>query len=237
MYGTEENLNVLASCEIWLGDGTFQSVLSLFTQLYTLHGLVEGKVLPLTYVLTSNKCKKTYVQILRKLKELNPGLEPRLMLVDFEVDMITAFEAEFPSASQKYNNDGDFALHTRMLAALAFVDSAEVVEAYEFLLETPYYQANMNVYEPLLDYMEDNWIGVKTRRQERRAPSYCIEMWNQFENVVNDQPRTTNAVEGWHHGFNESAQTAHLCLWKFIDLIKTEQALTEAWMEQLNAAN
>ncbi|XP_015118115.1 uncharacterized protein LOC107041851 [Diachasma alloeum] len=74
IFFTEYNLNTLASCDTWLPDGTFQVSPLNFQQLYTIHGLKDGKVLPLVYMMCKKKSKKTYITVLRKLKELNPGL-------------------------------------------------------------------------------------------------------------------------------------------------------------------
>lgn len=38
IFTTQANLQYLASCSLWLSDGTFNAVPSIFTQLYTLHG-------------------------------------------------------------------------------------------------------------------------------------------------------------------------------------------------------
>jgi hypothetical protein len=51
-------------------------------------------------------------------------------------------------------------------------------------------------------------------------------MWNCYDNVINDQPRTNKAVEGWHHAFNASLG-CHATIWKFKSFLKQEQGLQE----------
>ena len=45
MFGTEENKHILTISSIWMADGTFKTVPSLFAQLYTIHGLAQGSAI------------------------------------------------------------------------------------------------------------------------------------------------------------------------------------------------
>jgi hypothetical protein len=46
---------------------------------------------------------------------------------------------------------------------------------------------------------------------------FPLEMWNYYNYVVMDFPRTTNnSVEGWNHAFNISLRSYHTTIWKFI---------------------
>ena len=38
MFTTSTNINYLAQSSIWIMDGTFKTVLTIFKQLYTIHG-------------------------------------------------------------------------------------------------------------------------------------------------------------------------------------------------------
>ena len=42
MFATEENRNILSNSSIWMADGTFKTVPSLFGKLSTIHGLAGG---------------------------------------------------------------------------------------------------------------------------------------------------------------------------------------------------
>ena len=55
---------------------------------------------------------------------------------------------------QIYLNDQEFALSMRMLAALAFVPTAEIEETFDKLLEIMALDS-----QPVLDYLEDTYIG------------------------------------------------------------------------------
>ena len=99
---------------------------------------------------------------------------------------------------QKYETEDEFALSLRMLSALAFVPAHSVTEAFEEL-------CNSNIIppeaQPVVDYVEDTWIGLSDRRLVRRPPQFPHEMWNVYDTVLQDLPKTNNSVEGWHRGF------------------------------------
>ena len=57
IFGTPKNLELLRCCPTWLLDGTFQTVPSLFYQLYTIHGEIEDAHFPLVFGLLPNKLK------------------------------------------------------------------------------------------------------------------------------------------------------------------------------------
>jgi hypothetical protein len=58
------------------------------------------------------------------------------------------------------------------------------------------------LYPQVLDLIlcfEDNFIGRTMTRSRRKNPRFDISMWNSFERVNQDLPRTNNAIEGWHN--------------------------------------
>lgn len=83
IFATQENLNALVESQEWASDGTFSSVPSIFKQLYTVHGFVNGKSLSLVYVLMPNKNEDTYFKVLFVLKDHLPGGNVKRMMVDF----------------------------------------------------------------------------------------------------------------------------------------------------------
>lgn len=108
IFTTERNLRYLSSCQLWLCDGTFSIVPSIFSQLYTLHGakIDESnpqnlKALPLMYVFTPNRKCRTYTAMLNVLKEAEPSLNPDIMMIDSEMPFLKAFSHCFPDADIK----------------------------------------------------------------------------------------------------------------------------------------
>lgn len=87
----------------------------------------------------------------------------------------------------------------------------------------------------MLDYFEDVWIGRPGRSQSRRAPTFPINMWNMYSNIQLDLPRTNNSVEGWHTGFSSLLRCSHPTMWKFLNVLKSEQSKNEMVFEKIIA--
>ena len=120
---------------------------------------------------------------------------------------------------QIYSNDEEFALKARMFAALAFVPADNVIEAFEQLAaDLP------DELIPIADYFEDTYLG-SVRRGQRRPPRFEPTMWSVYDRVNEDLPRTNNAVEGWHSAFAANAGGHHINFWRFLEVLKREEAL------------
>jgi len=132
----------------------------------------------------------------------------------------------------RYSTDVIFAHEIKKLSAFAFVPVDNVISAFEELINSDYYVENEEDLQTVVDYFEDTWIGRLTRGGRRRAPTFTIKIWNMFDAVMQGSPRTNNAVEGWHRAFNSALGANHVTVWKFINMLKREQGLQEAKMEQ-----
>ena len=97
IFSTTRNLELLQAAEAWFADGTFKVVPEIFFQLYTLHVMREGRVIPCVYALLPNKQETTYQAFLSEVLRLKPGS----VLVDFEQAAINAFRAVFPNSTLK----------------------------------------------------------------------------------------------------------------------------------------
>ena len=60
IFSTLRNLQLLSNTSNWYADGTFKTAPPLFNQLYSIHGIVNGDVLPLVYTLMANKTEEQY---------------------------------------------------------------------------------------------------------------------------------------------------------------------------------
>ena len=70
VFTTDNNLQLLANNDnnTIYADGTFDTCPPLFTQLYTLHALVDGEIFPLVFVLLPGKSEDIYIRLFNLLK-------------------------------------------------------------------------------------------------------------------------------------------------------------------------
>ena len=132
----------------------------------------------------------------------------------------------------RYKDDEDFAHKVRMLAALASVPEPDVINAFEAVSEDFPLDA-----QAVIDYFEDTNIGRLRPGGYRLIPLFELGLWNMYNQTLNDLPRTNNAVEGWHHSFPANAGAYHPNFWKFIDILKREQNLTQVNIAQAQAGH
>ncbi len=238
IFATDERLALLENNDHWFIDGTFDAVPLIYTQLFTIHArLPGGKIIPCVYVFLPNKTQVSYTETLRQVHTLNPNLNPHTVLIDFELAIKNALETVFPGVIMKgcyfhftrniwkriqsnglherYQHDHGFVTDVRMIAALAFVPENDVDRVYNILANNNNVDAELDV---ILDYIEETYIGVMRRGRFRR-PRFPYAMWGVHDRVIDDLPRTNNAVEGWHNRFNQHVGYHHADIWKLIDVI------------------
>ena len=57
-------------------------------------------------------------------------------------------------------------------------------------------------------------------------------MWNHNDSVIAALPRSSNIAEGWHRVFHSLMGASNPTIWKFIDVLRKEQDITEWKMAQ-----
>ena len=72
------------------------------------------------------------------------------------------------------------------------------------------------------DYMEYTWLGTSAR-----PPLFSHISWNQWDATLCSLPRSSNIAEGWHNGFRSLVNCTHPTIWKFLEALKLEQAVTD----------
>ena len=82
-------------------DGTFSTAPPQFAQLYTVHGLSNGKNIVGAYCLLVNKRMETYVELLSRIHLLTNQVVPESIMTDFEQSMIGAIAQVYPFTLQK----------------------------------------------------------------------------------------------------------------------------------------
>ena len=105
IFATDSNLQHLSACDQWYMDGTFYSSPIHFTQLYTIHGFINGYMFPLVYGLLPNKTQATYERFFGLLKEKSAErhiiLNPTSAMMDFEVAASNALTTVFRMVAGK----------------------------------------------------------------------------------------------------------------------------------------
>lgn len=130
----------------------------------------------------------------------------------------------------KYQEDKCFRLKVKKLLALAFVPVSDVIKAFELIAD----DFNDDDDEKLLDYFEPTWIGEPKRRGTgRKQPKFPIELWNIYDRVSANLPRSNNSIEGWHNAFAKRVSIVHPTINKLTDKIRREQSKFEVDVAQI----
>ena len=245
LMGDLELLDGLARANVWLADGTFKTVPSLYFQLYSIHFQYVGGVHPAAaYCLLPNKTQDTYERMLIEIKRLIPAAAPTVILTDFESASMAAFNAAYPSATvsgcyfhlcqsvlRKINDLGmkadyetshDLRISIRCLPALAHVPADDVAEAFDLLAESMPSHDRMN---ELLSYFEHTYVRgrrLRGRGENYRPALFPIARWNKYDAATEGIARTTNIVEGWHCGLQTLFMCSHPTMWTFLEGLKKD---------------
>ena len=123
-----------------------------------------------------------------------------------------------------------------MILALAFVPLDNVIAYFEELADHLRNAFNEDC-DDLLDYFEDNYIGRFRRNAPWRALLFSINLWNMFHRTFNELPKTTNCIEGWHRSFQATVAVCHPTFWKFLELLKKEDALNRVKILQARSGH
>ncbi|XP_078518886.1 uncharacterized protein LOC144784070 [Lissotriton helveticus] len=253
IFSTPRNLVKLETSEIWMMDGTFKSTPHPFTQIYTIHAKINNSVIPLVYSLLPDKTSATYTEFLAVIKSITKQ-SPRKIIMDFELSMINVitkmytdtqiqgcffhFSQAFWRKLQKtplvteYSTDSKLQVELKKLTALCFVPPESVDEYYTAITESDYYLTNEDKLAPILNYMEDTWIGHLGRSGRRRKPRFHVEWWNCYSSCLQGEAKTNNAIEGWHNSFNHLIGKPHPNFYSFLETLKKEQSFQEMRLSQ-----
>ncbi|CAF1677455.1 unnamed protein product [Rotaria magnacalcarata] len=131
--------------------------------------------------------------------------------------------------SKKYQEDEYFRLNVRKLLSLPFVPTDNVAEAFDIVADDFEDDA-----DNIVEYFEKTWIGQRKKRGTgRKKPIFNYELWNVYERVINNLPRSNNPVEAWHCAFANRVSMAHPSTAKLADKIRREQSKFEIDIQQM----
>ena len=101
IFGTRESFQFLENSENWFMDGTFSTAPPQFAQLYTVHGLSNGKNIVGAYRLLVNKQMETYMESLSPIHLLTNQVVPESIMTDFKQSMVGPIAQVYPLTLQK----------------------------------------------------------------------------------------------------------------------------------------
>ena len=245
IMATDSCIRLLAENNRWFMDGTFKVAPRLFRQLFTVHVMLGGKVIPCVYSLMASKSKIAYKRVFRALKDYVdqqhlPALQPISIMTDFERAMMDAVDEEFPTAHSRgclfhftqalwrklqglglqetYNEGAELQDCCRQMMALPFLPEAEIPNAFAWLSDLG---NDLHPAMPVfIDYIDHQWVS------NGHLP---LAKWNCHRMDI----RTNNAVEGWHSRFNRKVRVAHPNTWMLMEYIQQENSRSELLAAQI----
>lgn len=226
IFGTETNMIHLNNNKIWLFDGTFSVVPSIFSQLVTIQCEIRGEYIPLIYCLMPSKSFNAYLSFLKILSEKYDLKAPDYLILDFEAASFNSFKTIFPRTkiytclfhfsqiiwrkiqslgyTSIYNSNSCFNFQVRLIMALAFVPSNDIQAMGDKLLN---YFERENSCENT--YVLFQWFKKKFINAETCSINHRPEVWSVYMRVKKNLPRTTNSMEGFHRHLNNVCETNH----------------------------
>ncbi|CAF0740712.1 unnamed protein product [Brachionus calyciflorus] len=242
IFSTQNNIKLLSSHKEWYSDGTFDISPTLFAQVYSIHININNTDLPMLYSLLPNKKESTYKKLFQIIKNDLKVSVPDSINCDFEMAAINAAKKVFgcnihgcyfhlsqslyrrvqkKDLIKKWNTDPALRKSFRRLQALAFIPPSDVEKALSLIK-----QDSPSYFLKILNYFENNYIG-RIKDGNRCKPRYLIEVWNLYERIKLDLPRTNNSVESWHSRLKPDVRQ-NLSVAKVVELFRLEQDYMEA---------
>ena len=98
IFFDESQIVQFRASKVWSIDGTFDVCPRGWMQLYTISIIRNRHVLPIVYALLPSKATSCHKEFIFYINRLISGLTPNIIITDFELAAINAFQASYPSA-------------------------------------------------------------------------------------------------------------------------------------------
>ena len=82
IFGLMRHVELLKNNKDWYADGIFSVSPKLFSQIYTIHVIINKQTLPILYALLSNKTMITYTRLFEAIRDLDDLIRPNSLMVD-----------------------------------------------------------------------------------------------------------------------------------------------------------
>ena len=132
-----------------------------------------------------------------------------------------------------YETSSQFNQCIKCFSALAFLPPTDVLDGFLELT------TNEMVPIDFISYFEVNYIGAERGsrlNRHRTEPPFPIKLWNVFDRVNNDQPRTNNSIEAFHNAL-QTVTNSHPTIWRLIECLRREEGLASKRLVDLRMGN
>jgi hypothetical protein len=216
VFTTKRFLKSLQQADSLYVDGTFRTAPSPYKQFMTIHGKVNGFVVPLVFVLLTGKTAVQYRRVFQHVKQqvlnvTHQPFNPQKVVCDFEKSLQIALQFEFPRTrllgchfhfgqslwrkvqqvglAASYNHDRRLRKVIRKFMSLGFLPTMVVRQNFTLLRVSRKVQRMANTYPTLMQWLD--YVYVTYVQQNALFPP---PTWNVFHR--NSDTRTNNHVEG-----------------------------------------
>lgn len=243
IFSCTSNLTFLNKCDKIYMDGTFKYCTKFWLQLFTIHGIENGRYVPLIFCLLPNKQEETYCILFRTIREkcLEQHLcfQPNHFVVDFERAIHNAIRVTWPNADiqgckfhlgqawhRKIQDLGlgkefregktsDIGQWLKYTFGLSYLKSEDVGDCLAFDL-VPIQPEDPRV-SKFVDYLVDYYIDENAK--------FPPSMWARADASTEN---TTNACESFHSHFNACFYQVHPNIISFVEILL--QCQTECYI-------
>ena len=150
---------------------------------------------------------------------------------------------------EHYISDEEYSLLLRCFTALAFVPDTRVAEYFNLISQSVPEDAPPIAFDFVKD-IEDTHVGrelyeraeeneneglmIRNRRTPRwKKPIFAPKLWSVYERVLNDEPKTTNMLEGWLRRLVTLVAKHHPYIYDIIGCLRSEQTKTDTVISKL----
>ena len=221
-----------------LGDGTFSSSPDQFSQVFSLHLLLDSKAIPFIYSLGESRDTAFYETVFGWLKE--NGIKIECYMGDFEIAPRKALAKIYPDCDQRYCNFhfcqalmkhvSDCALDKfysknviinsiiRKYMALPYIEIGDLNEYLNIIIECINEITDEDLKNKLLNfnnYFEDVWVnGTKFKPAQ----------WNQCSDIFHS---CNNWSESFHSSFSKRVYKKHPNIYHLLYLLSEQNEIIE----------
>ena len=243
-------------------DGTFSKCPKVYNdgrhnngQLLTIAARIRGFTLPVFYCLMKQRTSAAYVEVFQAILQ-RVNLAPLSFMTDLELAMSRAISEIFPNCEHtlcyyhfqeslyswicsnglktRYLNDVRARKFLHKFGCLAFLPMEKVLDGWRLLNEELLEFEEDDEIESFVNYFSGSFIGRMGENNRRMRPRHDPMKWNQYQRTMNLEPRTNNALEGWHNSLNHLNYADHPNMFRLLKIIKEDMHRTRVYFAQNN---